>query len=119
MACSDVHIMLAFIPGKIRHDTYEIRIDPNGVPSVEILREDVLVQSVTLQTSLLSCYVYKYFWVSWADGLIEIGTGYQADGGRVLYWLDPDPLSVTAIHFSTSGQYHSGGWQFTKPQGKC
>ena len=116
MACSDVNILLARIPGRIETDYYEVRISPAGINKVEIRKNGLIKKEAILSSSMLHCSRYSIFWVSWEGGLIAVGEEYRMDSAIMLKWQDPSPHSILALHVSTANE-NIGRWKFSHPQG--
>ncbi len=83
------------------------------MPTVEILKDNELKAQMTVD-DLLDCYS---FWISWKDGLIEIGRGSSREDGRLVSWFDSDPYDVNIVDMST-GENHKGDWEFVRLKGK-
>ena len=69
--------------------------------------------------NILSCNESRAFWLSWAGGNIEMGTG-DVPGGSVsiLSWQDSTPRPVNAISV-TSGWGAAATWQLELQPGEC
>ena len=60
---------------------------------------------------ILNCREYRYFWVSWLNGKIEVGRGSLVGDDRMMEWQDPDPHPVAMVAVST-GWGATGDWEF-------
>ena len=90
-------VTLAAVPGVTSQDTYEITLenrDPgcllnfNGEPQNLFSFED---------TNTLSSSRYFTFWMSWKQGMIEVGSGSTVGLGRFLGWRNPTPVPIRAL----------------------
>ena len=61
---------------------------------------------------ILNCTMMRSFWISWADGYIELGTGDHYGVDRVIHWQDMHPLQVNMAAISTSASA-TGHWMLT------
>ncbi|ELU12988.1 hypothetical protein CAPTEDRAFT_69653, partial [Capitella teleta] len=61
---------------------------------------------------VMHCNETRYFWISWKNGVIEVGRGLVV-GNRVfmVWWKDPEPYKVNGIAIST-GFGAEGKWKF-------
>lgn len=83
-----------------------IRATPHG---------DIEEEAETI--GILDCDVYKTFWLSWAGGHIEVGTGAEVGSKRFMHWVNPNvQWNVTAVGVST-GYDREGDWSFITNQG--
>ncbi|CAH1794507.1 unnamed protein product [Owenia fusiformis] len=111
-ACSDAHLELQATPGDTDNLNYEIVIGGwSNTQSVIRTRKMGPNVAVFQTPNLLSCSAFHLFWLSWAGGVIEVGTGSSYGAGRFLGWQDPNPHAVTAISMTT-GYGSNGVWRF-------
>ena len=61
-------------------------------------------------SDILHCNETRYFWVSWDDGLIEIGRGTVVGEDRIIGRLFENKLNIMSIGFS--GWRNEGEWFF-------
>ena len=66
---------------------------------------------------ILSCDVYRWFWIRWAAGYFEVGKGHLVGAELVMSWKDDDPRAVQALTVST-GFDAEGSWVFNSYEGK-
>lgn len=52
---------------------------------------------------LLESTQYRAFWISWRDGIIEVGRGLSVrnTSSRLLIWSDPEPLAIAGLFLSS------------------
>ena len=63
------------------------------------------------------CILFRWFWISWKDGLIAFGKGIEAGMDEVLFWQDVDSgHEVQSIGIST-GMGNPGLFEFMSIQG--
>ncbi|VDI77462.1 Hypothetical predicted protein [Mytilus galloprovincialis] len=76
---------------------------------------------------LLESTQYRAFWISWRDGIIEVGRGLSVrnTSSRLLIWSDPEPLAIAGIFLSSEKEgsfivhYPTGNTaEYTKTSGK-
>ena len=65
---------------------------------------------------LLSGDQDRSFWISWRNGVIEVGRGYVVGRERFMMWADPEPRSVHSVTFAT-GWGHNGHWEVDSFEG--
>ena len=60
----------------------------------------------TAQTpGILSCSEGRWFWVSWRDGLIEVGKGIEPGLDMIMFWQDPSGgHEVQSVGVSTDAE---------------
>ena len=103
-ACSDGHIGLSEVPGLSSLNMYEVVIGgwSNSKSVIRRARQGhIEVEAST--PDILSCNSMKFFWVTWEDGIIEVGAGGIIGQTRLLYFKDPDPYTVNSITLATAG----------------
>jgi hypothetical protein len=55
------------------------------------------------------CYEYRPYWISWADGYIQLGRGSVINVNRIAGWTDPNHFEVKSIGIITTWG-SSGDW---------
>ena len=109
-ACSDGHVGLSEIPGLSSLNMYEVVIGgwTNTKSVIRRARQGKI--EVEAQTpDILSCDLARYFWVTWEDGVIQMGTGGVLLQGTILTFTDPEPYTVNSVTLATSDGY-TGRW---------
>ena len=54
----------------------------------------------------------QYFWLSWADGVIEVGSGSVVRSGQFLYWASDNSLFINSVALgSGSSEISYDIWQ--------
>ena len=74
----------------------------------------------TNTAGVLDPNTFQWFWLSWADGLIEVGTGEVKDESTVLVsWNDSNPTPVQSISVASGfAEADSGAqWEFSFDNG--
>ena len=68
--------------------------------------------------NVLDCANYRWFWLSWGKGRIEIGAGSRVGDMVMLHWIDDQSRlsDVQAIAVSTAMNVR-GAWQFARIPG--
>ena len=59
---------------------------------------------------LLTIDKMKSFWVSWANGFLEVGEGYTIGDKRLCTWQDSEPQPIHFLTMSTGFGYN-GHWE--------
>ena len=112
-SCAEAHIALAQYFAIDDVNAYEIIIGAYS-NSKCVIRKSVNGTD-TLQKDTyhaLDCYQFRYFWVGWDKGVIELGIGPFAGQSRVMSWTDPNPHPVGAVSFS-SANGHQAQFEFS------
>ncbi|XP_078578004.1 C3 and PZP-like alpha-2-macroglobulin domain-containing protein 8 [Branchiostoma floridae x Branchiostoma japonicum] len=101
-ASNDVHLSLSARPTDMP-SMYEIVIGGWQNTQSWITRSKQGDHLVTVPTpEILSWHEFRAFWLSWTDGVIEVGYGIQpTNDSLIMTWVDPEPLPVKYIGFST------------------
>ncbi|XP_019767087.2 neuronal acetylcholine receptor subunit alpha-4 [Dendroctonus ponderosae] len=102
LAASDAHILLAETVNISKKDpAYEIVIGAGGNTFCDIRRMQKSDVRHSVRTkALLSALDPHYFWLHITqEGLIQVGR--EGDNASFIEWLDPEPLGVKFISFST------------------
>lgn len=98
-ANNDVHIALSEEDNDLP-SMYEIVIGGWAGTKSAIRREKQGSSMGSASTpGILSPTEFRGFWLSWKDGMIEVGKA--GEGAPFMTWTDPDPLPVNYIGFST------------------
>jgi hypothetical protein len=128
----DVHIALAPSTDNVgtqrNHEMYEIVIGMAGNSQSVIRRTKWGSAEYTADTEniLRPSNLPTELWVRYDEtaGTIEVGVGCTIGRGAFMSWMDPTPLNVSALGFST--QAGSGEWRYcpniadaTAPEGPC
>ncbi|CAH1788307.1 unnamed protein product, partial [Owenia fusiformis] len=114
-ACNDAHLELQLTPGNTRTNNYEIMIHGYKYNPKSGIRDNLGTMyayesaKVLVNGKRLSCDEMRPFWVSWAGGNIEVGTGNVYGCGIFMSWKDPAPHAVNAINVMT-GWGAEGDW---------
>ncbi|XP_066270898.1 C3 and PZP-like alpha-2-macroglobulin domain-containing protein 8 [Branchiostoma lanceolatum] len=101
-ASNDVHLSLSARPTDMP-SMYEIVIGGWQNTQSWITRSKQGDHLVTVPTpEILSWHEFRAFWLSWTDGVIEVGYGIEpTNDSLIMTWVDPEPLPVKYIGFST------------------
>ncbi|XP_078666355.1 C3 and PZP-like alpha-2-macroglobulin domain-containing protein 8 isoform X2 [Branchiostoma floridae x Branchiostoma belcheri] len=101
-ASNDVHLSLSARPTDMP-SMYEIVIGGWQNTQSWVTRSKQGDHLVTVPTpEILSWHEFRAFWLSWTDGVIEVGYGIEpTNDSLIMTWVDPDPLPVKYIGFST------------------
>jgi hypothetical protein len=109
-ACNDGHVSLSSHPSATG-DLYELVLGGWG-NSLSVLRKckqgcELLRRNTP---SILSCLEKRKFWISWAGGLIQVGTGWGVGTNAFIQYLDAQPPAIN--HLSVSNGFGSTGeWE--------
>ena len=49
--------------------------------------------------NLLSCLDERHIWISWASGYLQVGHSSLYGINQLLSWADPNPLTISLMHF--------------------
>lgn len=66
---------------------------------------------------ILSCNEYRWFWVRWGGGAIEVGQGHIVGAKRFIILEDPEPISIHSLTVS-AGFGAEGNFNFNTYEGK-
>ncbi|CAH1788312.1 unnamed protein product, partial [Owenia fusiformis] len=111
-ACHDAILDLQLTPGSTVDDSYEVVLDGFHPGHKSVIRDDERTNQMAHKDgAILSCNEFNDFWVSWANGNIEVGTGKVKGSGRFMSWTDTTPHAVNAINVYT-GWGATGEWKF-------
>ncbi|XP_064608504.1 uncharacterized protein LOC135472764 isoform X4 [Liolophura sinensis] len=115
-AGGDAHIALSAVYGDLERKTHEIVIGAEG-NTKSMIREGSmgLVRTEALTYNVLHSNEFRFFWVSWAGGNIEVGRGAKYGQGRFLHWRVPEykRFNVNCLAVST-GRASRGQWEFAE-----
>ena len=84
---------------------YTIALDTRTV-----IRHNRRVRAHLYTPGVLSCAEDRYFWLSWKNGLVRLGSGSLHGVGEVLKWKNPNPFDVNAIGLVTNAGV-KGRWR--------
>ncbi|XP_064608502.1 uncharacterized protein LOC135472764 isoform X2 [Liolophura sinensis] len=119
-AGGDAHIALSAVYGDLERKTHEIVIGAEG-NTKSMIREGSmgLVRTEALTYNVLHSNEFRFFWVSWAGGNIEVGRGAKYGQGRFLHWRVPEykRFNVNCLAVST-GRASRGQWEFAELLGQ-
>lgn len=97
---------------------YEIIIGAGDNTYMGIRRKTQSNVEAFVYGTFLNASEFRAFWITWANGFIEIGRGNIIGHDRVLHWQDPAPLGVSIV--AISNWYGSTGeWEFQAVPGRC
>ena len=98
-ACSDVHLALARIPGEAQVQAYEVVIGgwENSKSVIRSFPQQMPPASEKDTPGILKCGEFVWFWVSWLDGKIRLGTGQEVGEAEVMSWTH-DTGEVRSVH---------------------
>ncbi|CAH1796732.1 unnamed protein product, partial [Owenia fusiformis] len=110
-ACHDGHVQLSKTAGNLDVDTYEILLQGwDSTTKTSAIRDERQGSlKVSHNEQIVFCDATTSFWISWADGYIEVGKGHVYGTDTFLQWDDPSPHSVNAVQFTT-GFGVTGTW---------
>jgi Farnesoic acid 0-methyl transferase len=60
---------------------------------------------------ILSCDEYRYFWISWISGWIDVGRGHIVGSSRFLAWLELERTAIATVNVA-SGFTSDSWWLF-------
>ena len=97
-------------------NAYEIEIGRNNNETV--IRSGVLgeIKAQLATPGILPCNKTKSFWISWAEGLVKVGTGWDMLQAPLISWQDKNAFKVSSVGIATEGQ-ETGSWEFPKLTG--
>ena len=117
-ACSGVHVGLAQYFGVSTAHLHEVVIGGwNNTKSVirRAPADDTFVAEASTP-DIVSCTESRYFWISWADQEIRVGSGAVVLDHEILMWKDSNIYDVKAVTLTTSDG-HGGTWKFSLGEG--
>ena len=116
-ACRDGHVVLM---DRVGDDVaYELTIGSSGNDWCVIRKQRQTTDVAGAYTpDILNCDQMLPFWVSWVDGLIQLGRGSMIGDDLIVSWQDAEPLAVSHVSISTYST-SEGYWQFTNYPGIC
>ena len=117
-ACKEAHIALSKYLAITSIDTYEVAIGAydNKISAIRssVGGEDEKTASTP---DILGCTVPLWYWISWVDGGITLGTGSIVGESVVLSWEDAQVEWVEAVGLTTA-MNQRGIWEFTTLPGE-
>ena len=115
-ACNDAHIALVQNPDDILNNAIEIVLGGWSNAKSAIRSKPGGPNLVWVNTSyLLECKKMKSFWISWRDGLIQVGKGLPYEE-VFMSWKDNSRRPVHSLALAT-GFGSEGDWQYFKERG--
>ncbi len=117
-ACANISLALSTIPGVVDINTYIVGIG-NGPTGIDVIiqREGKEVFREAIP-NLISCEMLESFWISWAEGIIQLGRGSSYGDTGFAGFKDESPFEVNSVAMTTIGKTF-GAWEFHKLAGKC
>ncbi len=119
-SCGQSSIVLTEIPKVLSSQSYEFILDRttseihilDGVDGNKVAHGKLV--------DFVSCFSSKPFWISWQDGLIEIGKGTIPRQSRITSWQDPTPFDINGFGVMFKDSTNVGGttWKFNVFTGK-
>ncbi|CAH1798441.1 unnamed protein product [Owenia fusiformis] len=110
-ACNDAHLELQETPYVTNKNNYQIVLNGwSWNPNSGIRDRPEGSLKVSHRGSILNCTEMMPFWVSWANGNVQVGKGHAIGQNTFLAWQDPTPHVVNALNFVT-GFGASGTWK--------
>lgn len=119
-ARADAHIALSCVYGDTDERTHELVIGGNNNTTSSIRdggQGRVLAEAVTMR--ILSSTDFRDFWISWDEGILQVGKGRRRGEDVILRW-DIPPRKLFPIHalsVSTASS-STGEWEFVESVGK-
>ncbi|XP_071086095.1 uncharacterized protein [Haliotis cracherodii] len=110
-ASNDVHVALLQYDGVTSQNIYEVVIGGWGNTQSVIRTGKQYRNRVIARHRPLSATQFRDFWISWANGVISVGSGVEVGVGSFMTWTDPSPHPVNYIAVST-GWGSKGLWEF-------
>ncbi|XP_064637244.1 uncharacterized protein LOC135493677 [Lineus longissimus] len=113
-ASESAHVALSAIYGSLEQKTYEITL--GGLNNTRCyIRENAEgpKRAEAITRGILKGEESRDFWVSWKDGIIQVGEGNEKGKNRIMYWRVPARkiYSINCLSVSTdSGS--EGQWEF-------
>lgn len=116
--CNDAHVGLfpGGTPDMATDLMYEIVIGGWSNTKSIIRNKKQGFGKVSASGRYLNCSEFIQFWISWNDGIIQVGQGHEIGGNVFLRWEDPVPYAVNYIAISSYNGV-TGEWIFGN--GKC
>ena len=123
-AGADANLVLAPYIEDTESGVYEITIGADA-NNITLLRDGthinkdkpgkVLERRIT--RNILSADEARTFWISWANGYIQLGRGYDVGVDRILGWESTEPREIHAISIATEST--EGIWEFSNIPSKA
>ena len=113
-AKENAHIALSAVYGALEQKTYEITI--GGLNNTRCyIRENAEgpKRAEAITKGILDGEDSRDFWISWKDGIIQVGEGNEKGKNRIMYWRVPAKKlhSVNCLSVSTD-KGSDGQWEF-------
>ena len=90
-------VTLAAVPGVTSQDTYEITLENRDLGCLLNFNGETQDLFSFEDTNTLSSSRYFTFWMSWKQGMIEVGSGSTVGLGRFLGWRNLTPVPIRAL----------------------
>ena len=116
-ACNDAFVALMQTPGNRSSNLYEVVLGgwSNQKSAIRLLKYGV--NTVIVDTpNILNCTQWRRFWVSWKDGVIDVGYGPRAGVRKFMSWRDPEYFGVNGLNVA-SAHGSTAVWHFSEPKG--
>ena len=113
-AASDAHIALSATYGEIQLMTYEITLGglKNRRSSIRYGGDSWFAKEARTP-SVLSETEMRPFWISWENGVLDVGEGMRKGSRRLLQWRPMMEKRHNINHLSVCTSEHSKGeWEF-------
>jgi len=109
-ACNDAHITLSSDGSFDADYSYEIVLSGWLNQRSVIRRCHQCDESVSVDTQqLLSCNDYRQFWISWDNGMVSVGIGWNIGVQIFMEWLIEDQFIIPINFVSLSTGWDSDG----------
>ena len=107
--CGEVSLALSQIPGLMVYKTYLVVIGSGANNDAIEIYSDGEVKYHQHFPCISECRHYRTFWVSWENGLINVGRGILMNVNLLASWQDTSPHLVGAVSL---GGNPSAYWRF-------
>ncbi|XP_060593777.1 fibropellin-1-like, partial [Ruditapes philippinarum] len=114
---NDAHVLLQNDRNNYRTNVIEIVIGGWGNSQSVIRNSQQGTNRVRYSGSVLSSSTYRWFWISWGSGCIQVGKGNSVGSSRIMNWCSYFP-SMHGVRFSF-GFGSDGYFVFTNPVPPC
>ncbi|XP_074658001.1 uncharacterized protein LOC141910980 isoform X2 [Tubulanus polymorphus] len=113
-AAANAHICLSAIYGNLQQKTVEVTIGgKNNSRSWITENAEGAKRCESVTKNVLSDSEFRNFWISWKDGLVEVGEGNLRGRGRFMYWSIPEKkqfhVNCMAVSSDKTG---AAEWEF-------
>ena len=115
-ACGQVQLALSSYPGVPDVNAYMIGIGVGQYNTeVNIVHEGEVKATQNL-LGVLICDTFMNFWVSWHNGIIQVGRGSVQSDVHIIGWQHDEPHDVNVVAMTTDAD-NDGVWQFVRLKG--